>query len=222
MSLSVIESTKNFVKEKMPVDPTGHDWYHTFRVAKVAKIISADEGGDPLVIELASLLHDIDDWKFGDNEDNGAKLAQRFLANLECSAEVINHVCEIIQTISFKGAHVSNAMSSLEGRIVQDADRLDAMGPIGIARALAYGGYKGQPIFDPSIKVVMHKDFSSYKSHQGTTINHFHEKLLLLKDKLHTPSAVRIGERYHQDLIQFIQGFMEQWRCDVSSMVERA
>lgn len=208
---SIIEKTQVYVKENLPIEPTGHDWYHVFRVCETAKYIAEHEGGDLLIIQLAALLHDIADWKFSKHQDNGAALADDFLSSIGVERKVVNQVCEIIQYSSYKGAQVNDAMTSLEGKIVQDADRLDALGAMGIARAFAYGGYKGQPIHDPQIKPIMHDSFEAYKNHQGTTINHFYEKLLLLKDKMNTATGRQLAEKHHAILESFLKAFLAQW-----------
>lgn len=208
---SIIEKTENFVKEKLPIEPTGHDWHHAFRVRNIALKISDSEGGDRLIIELSALLHDIADWKFSGSEDNGASIADDFLTSNGLPRQSVNGVCDIIQNNSYKGANVTNTIKSLEGKIVQDADRLDAMGAMGIARAFAYGGYKGQPIYDPDLKPSLHDSFEAYKNHKGTTINHFYEKLLLLKDKMNTNTAKQLAENKHKILESYLEQFISEW-----------
>ncbi len=210
--MSLIENTENYVKETLSKDASGHDWWHIYRVRNLALHIQKTEGGDKKIIELAALLHDIADWKFHDGDENiGAIKASTFLEKQDCDKQTISKVADIIQEISFKGAKVSTPMSSLEGRIVQDADRLDAIGAIGIARTFAYGGNKGREMYNPNIKAEMHDSFAAYKKNNGPTINHFYEKLLLLKDRINTSTAQKIAEERHQYMEKFLQEFYAEW-----------
>lgn len=201
----------------MQGEPTGHDWWHAWRVWKIAKKIAKKEGGDLFVIELAALLHDVEDWKFDGRENSGIALAKKWLNELKVDKENIEHVCHIIKNISFKGARVKNKMRLREGKIVQDADRLDVLGAIGIARTFAYGGYKGREIYNPKIKPRLHRTFKEYKKAKSTSINHFYEKLLLLKDLLlkdlmNTETAKKMAIKRHQFLEQFLKEFFAEWK----------
>lgn len=208
----VLEKTEAFVRKKLEGEGSGHDWWHVDRVRRMAVQIGREEKADLFVIELAALLHDIADWKFQGGDDSaGPKLARQWLESIGVDEAVIAHVCEIIRDISFKGAQVPTEMKSLEGKIVQDADRLDAIGAIGIARTFAYGGHRGQEIYNPAVTPVNHRSFEEYKSSSGPTINHFYEKLLLLKDRMNTPSAKRMAGERHRFMELFLEKFYAEW-----------
>jgi uncharacterized protein len=207
-----IEKTEDYVKQKLQGDGTGHDWWHVDNVRKNAMLIGKEEGADLFVVELAALLHDIADWKFQDGDESvGPRLTREILESLEVDSQVIQHVCDIVGHVSFKGAGAENKISTLEGKVVQDADRLEALGAIGIARCFAYGGHKNRPIYDPSIKPTTHDDFSSYKKNQSHSMNHFYEKLLLLKDRMNTATGKRIAEGRHKFTEQFLGQFFKEW-----------
>jgi uncharacterized protein len=207
----IIEKTILFVKEKLNGDSSGHDWWHIFRVWSMAKTIREKEGGDLFIIEMAALLHDVADWKFYENENDGLQVIVDFLVGLELEKALINKIIEIIKNVSFKGAGVIDKMNSLEGKIVQDADRLDAIGAIGIGRTFAFGGKFGNEMYNPDVKAKMHESFEDYKKDKGTTINHFYEKLLLLKDRMHTITAKRIAEQRHDYMLEFLDQFYKEW-----------
>jgi uncharacterized protein len=210
--MTLIKNTEKHIKEILSKDASGHDWWHIFRVRNMALLIQKTEGGDKKIIELAALLHDIADWKFHDGDENiGPDKATSFLKQEECDKQIIASVVEIIKEISFKGAKVCTPMSSLEGQIVQDADRLDAIGAIGIARTFAFGGNKGREMYNPNIKAEMHDSFAAYKKNNGPTINHFYEKLLLLKDRINTPTGRKIAEKRHQYMEDYLQEFYSEW-----------
>jgi uncharacterized protein len=207
--------TEAFVREKLPTDATGHDWQHVFRVRRNALAIAREEGADLVVVELAALLHDIADHKFhGGDEHAGARTAREWLQTLQVPSDVIERVCQIISRLSFKGADVVQEPLSLEGQVVQDADRLDALGAIGIARAFAYGGYKGRALHDPQVPPVMHGSFEAYKKSTGPTLNHFYEKLLLLKDRFNTAAGRRMAEERHAFLNEYVKRFLDEWGSD--------
>lgn len=178
----------------------------------MAQRIGQAEQADLLVVELASLLHDIADWKLhaGDSQI-GPEMAGDWLKSLDVDPAVSDQVCCIIADISFKGAGVEQPQLSLEGQVVQDADRLDAMGAIGIARAFAYGGAKGRFLYDPTVVPVEHHTAEAYLRSDGTTINHFHEKLLLLKDRMNTPTGKAVAQERHKFMESYLQRFMEEW-----------
>lgn len=208
----IIAQTAEHIRLKLEGEGSGHDWWHVYRVWKNAIHIGKQEEADLFVIELAALLHDIADWKFHDgNEDIGPQLAREWLETLSVEESIIAHVCRIIRAISFKGAGVKNTMDSPEGLIVQDADRLDAMGAIGIARTFAYGGSKHREMYNPTVNPQLHASFEQYKNSEGTTINHFYEKLLLLKDLMNTPTARKIAEGRHKYMQEFLQQFFLEW-----------
>jgi uncharacterized protein len=208
----IIEEVKKYLKKNFKGEATGHDWYHFWRVWKMSKEIAKKEGGDLFIIELAALFHDIADYKFHDgNIKAGAEKAKTLLKNLGVDNKSIKHVCHIIDNVSFKGAGVRNEIKTKEGMIVQDADRLDVIGAIGIARTLAYGGFKGREIYNPEIKPKLHKSFKEYKINKSSSINHFYEKLLLLKDRLNTKTAKKIARKRHKFLENYLRQFFEEW-----------
>ena len=211
----IIKKVKEYVKRELKGESTGHDWWHALRVWKMAKKIAKKEGGNPFVIELAALLHDISDWKFSGSLKAGSKEAKELLEKLGVDQKIIKEVCYIIENISFKGAGVKDKMETLEGKIVQDADRLDVIGAIGIARVFAYGGFKGREIYNPKIKPKLHKSFKEYKRNKGSSINHFYEKLLLLRDRLNTKTAKRIAKKRHQFMEKFLKQFFNEWGVKV-------
>lgn len=211
----IIKQTNEWIKEKFMGEGTGHDYYHVERVWKMAlKIANKEPGTNLFVVEMAALLHDIDDHKFnGGNEKAGMKAAGNFLDQYMEWMTLTERemIIQIVGEISFKGAGVPTPMSSLEGKIVQDADRLDAIGAIGIARTFAYGGSKSRPIYDPMIKPVCHTSFAAYKTSTAPTINHFYEKLLLLKNLMNTIEGKRIAQERHQFMEDFLKQFYKEW-----------
>jgi uncharacterized protein len=207
----IIQKTADYIKQEFSDDSSGHDWWHIYRVWKNALAICQHENADEFIVQLAALLHDLDDWKFNDSDDETPLRARAWLDSCGVDIPTAEAVCEIIMHISYKGAGVKNKMKSLEGFIVQDADRLDAIGAIGIGRAFAYGGYKNRMMYDPDSPPVMHASFEEYKNSKSATINHFYEKLLLLKDMMNTPTAKRIAEQRHQVMVEFLSQFMAEW-----------
>ena len=210
---TVLLNTQNHVRDLFTGEGSGHDWWHIYRVWKMAQHLTAEEKDvDHFVIELAALLHDIADWKFyGGDEDAGPKAAREWLEQQRVDEEVIVHVCEIIKHLSFKGAGVKSQMETKEGMIVQDADKLDAIGAIGIARTFAYGGHANRALYDPDIKPEYHTSFEAYKNNQSHTINHFYEKLLLLKDLMNTQAAKKVAEDRHKYMEEFLNRFYAEW-----------
>jgi uncharacterized protein len=193
-------------------ESSGHDWWHTYRVWQMALRLAQAEGADSTVVALAALLHDVADWKFHGGDDTlGAQQTRAWLSSLEMPETLIAQVEEIVAKVSFKGAGVADAALSLEGQCVQDADRLDAIGAVGIGRAFAYGGAKGRLMHDPGEAPIFHQNFSEYQQKQSSTLNHFYEKLLLLKDRLHTAEARRIAAERHSFMEQFVQRFLLEW-----------
>ena len=211
----MISKVKDFVRHHLSTAESGHDLHHAIRVWKNAKLIAAYESVDPSVVELAALLHDIADAKFHEgDEELGAKIAADFLQKLPILPEVIHHVCQIIRHMSFKGGNEAISFNSREMEVLQDADRLDALGAIGVARAFSYGGYRGRAFFDPAIRPNLDMDKDTYRKSTAPTINHFFEKLLLLKDQMHTRKGKEMAENRHQFLLQFLEQFFREVECD--------
>ena len=209
---NTIQKVADEVKAKLEGEGSGHDWWHIVRVWNMAKHIGASEGADTFVVELAALLHDIADWKFHGGDDTvGPKVARQILEKHSVPTEVINKVCVIIMGMSFKGAGVKTEMPTLEGKVVQDSDRLDAIGAIGIARTFAYGGHKNRPMYDPNEKPSLHQSKEEYFNSESPTINHFYEKLLLLKDKMNTKTAKSLAEDRHQFMEEYLDRFFQEW-----------
>jgi uncharacterized protein len=200
------------VKETLANAEGGHDWFHIERVWKTARHIAEEELVDIHVVELASLLHDIADSKFNDGDESvGPRIARNFLESKKLPDEIIEHVVMIIENISFKGGnHIMN-FSSKELLVVQDADRLDAIGAIGIARAFNYGGFKNRALYDPSIPPNLNMDKEAYKKSSAPTINHFYEKLLQLKDRMNTSTGKRIAEERHRFMESYLEQFYKEW-----------
>jgi uncharacterized protein len=204
--------TADHVRKLLAGDSAGHDWWHIERVRRVALTIAREERADLFLVELAALLHDVADWKFaGGDEKAGPAAARKWLESLEVDQPTTDHVCRIISQLSFKGAGVATPMDSLEGACVQDADRLEALGAIGIARTFAYGGWKGQPMHYPDLPPQLHGSFEQYKQNQGTTINHFYEKLLLLQDRMNTAAGKRLAQVRNTFMEQFLEQFFAEW-----------
>lgn len=210
---TVLLNTQTHIKNLFTGESSGHDWWHVYRVWKMSQRLAAEEkNADHFVIELAALLHDIADWKFHDgNEQVGPNAARLWLEEQKVKEKDIAHVCEIIKNLSFKGAGVKPSMKTKEGMIVQDADRLDAMGAIGIARAFAYGGHAKRALYEPEVKPEYHTSFEAYKNNQSHTVNHFYEKLLLLKDLMHTDAAKKVAEERHSYMEEYLQRFYAEW-----------
>lgn len=208
-----LNEIENLVKKEFSGEGTGHDWFHIDRVRNMAMQIAQTESKSNLfVVEAAALLHDIADHKFHGGDDTiGSKRTMKILQELNIEESITLAITQIVAEISYKGAGVRTPMSSLEGEIVQDADRLDAIGAIGIARTFAYGGSKSRPIYDPNIKAVCHTSFAAYKTSTAPTINHFYEKLLLLKDLMNTKEGKRIAELRHIFMESFLGQFYKEW-----------
>ncbi len=210
--LDLVARVAEHVKTKFLSESSGHDWHHIRRVWKLARQIAAAEGANMEVAELGALLHDIADWKFhGGDEAVGPREAERLLTQEGAPRSIIEAVVAIVAAVSFKGAGVRNEMRSLEGQCVQDADRLDAIGAIGIARCFAYGGHDGRLIHDPEVAPVAHQTAAAYKAARGSSINHFHEKLLLLKDRMNTASGRALAEERHRYMEDFVSQFLREW-----------
>ena len=209
---SVVARTAAFVRDQLEGEASGHDWWHVHRVWRTAIEIGKEEGADLYLVQLAALLHDIADAKIHDgDEEIGPRTATNCLRSVEVDEQTVDHVAAIIRDMSFKGAGVSTPMPTREGMIVQDADRLDALGAIGIARAFAYGGARGRVLYDPEAAPVLHATVEEYRSHRGSTLNHVCEKLLLLKDRMNTESARRIADERHRFMEHFLRKFFAEW-----------
>ncbi|MDB5026089.1 MAG: hypothetical protein JWP78_3844 [Mucilaginibacter sp.] len=207
----IIEKTRNFVRETLEGAEGGHDWWHIHRVWVNARRIADTENADLLVVELAALLHDIADSKFhGGDEEIGPATAGRFLHELRLDEAIIIHVQQIIRHISFKAGFDGPDFRSKELEIVQDADRLDAIGAIGIARAFSYGGFKGREIYNPEMIPNLNMTKEEYKNSAGPSINHFYEKLLLLKDKMNTVTGKELAEQRHRFMEIYLQQFYSE------------
>jgi uncharacterized protein len=208
----LIDKTIAFVKEKLDNTEGGHDWFHIERVYKNSILIAQEEDCDLTVVKLGALLHDIADSKFHDGDETiGPKTARTFLESENVFEETINHVINIIENISFKGGNFENKFSSKELEIVQDADRLDAIGAIGIARTFNYGGFKNRALYDPSIAPNLNMSKEEYKNSNSPTLNHFYEKLLLLKDKMNTATGKKIALERHKYMENFLSQFYAEW-----------
>ncbi|MEY4963063.1 MAG: hypothetical protein RLZZ323_382 [Bacteroidota bacterium] len=209
---NLIERTIFFVKETLAQAEGGHDWFHIERVYKNALLIAASEKCDLEIVQLGALLHDIADSKFhGGDETIGPKTARLFLESENVDRTIIDHVIAIIENISFKGGKVERKFSSVELDIVQDADRLDAIGAIGIARTFNYGGFKNRALYHPEIAPNLSMTKEEYKNNQAPTINHFYEKLLLLKDKMNTETGKQIAQDRHRYMEGFLEQFYAEW-----------
>lgn len=208
-----IDTVAGIVKKELEGDGSGHDWWHVYRVWQIARVIGEEEGADMRIVELGALLHDIADYKFHNNDEEiGPRKAREILENIGVDETIVGQVENIVATISFKGAGVASGMSTLEGKVVQDADRLDAIGAIGIARTFAFGGSKGRSMWDPEKKPEMHQTKEAYMNSQSPTINHFYEKLLLLKDRMNTKTAREIAQHRHEYMEKFLEEFFAEWK----------
>lgn len=212
IKMILIDKTIAFVKEKLDNAEGGHDWFHIERVYKNSILIAQEEDCDLTVVKLGALLHDIADSKFHDGDETiGPKTARAFLESENVFEETINHVINIIENISFKGGNFENKFSSKELEIVQDADRLDAIGAIGIARTFNYGGFKNRALYNPSIAPNLNMSKEEYKNSNSPTLNHFYEKLLLLKDKMNTATGKKIALERHKYMENFLSQFYAEW-----------
>lgn len=209
---AIISKTIEFVKATLAGAEAGHDWFHIERVYKTAQTINANEKGDELIVALAALLHDIADSKFnGGDEEIGPQKAGDFLKSINVEEQVIEQVQQIIRNLSFKASFGKLTFASKELDIVQDADRLDAIGAIGIARAFTYGGYKNRVLYDPAIVPKLNMSKEEYKNTTAPTINHFYEKLLLLKHLMKTPTGKAMAEKRHQFMVSYLEQFYAEW-----------
>ena len=213
---TVIQKTIDFVKEVLSDAEGGHDWWHIYRVWKLSKHIAQTENVDNFIVELGALLHDIADSKFHDgNEEIGPRKAREFLSSLDVEKNVIIHVENIISNISFKGGKHTQKFKSPELDVIQDADRLDAIGAIGVTRTFNYGGHKNREIYNPEIKPNLNMTKEEYKNSNAPTLNHFYEKLLLLKDRMNTNTGKSMAEHRHKYMEQFLDEFYKEWNGEL-------
>jgi len=209
----IMESVAKEVEQKLANEGSGHDWWHVARVQNLARHIGRKEKADLFVVELAALLHDIADWKFHNRDETvGPKVAGAILEKNNVANETIASVRSIIANMSYKGAGSKTKMKTIEGEIVQDADRLDAIGAIGIARVFAYGGYSNRSMHDPNTRPALRQTKEEYFKNNSTSINHFYEKLLLLKDRLNTQTAKKIAKERHAFMQKYLKKFFEEWK----------
>ncbi len=208
----IIDQTEIFVKQTLAEAEGGHDWWHIYRVWKLALRMAEEEQADLYIVNLGSLLHDIADAKFHKGDESiGPRIAEEFLRSLSVEQEVIEHVIHIIKYISFKNRNEKAPFVSKELQVIQDADRLDAIGAIGIARAFNFGGFKGRVLYDPSIVPNLNQTKEEYKAAQAPTLNHFYEKLLLLKDMMNTSTGKRMAEGRHRFMEMYLEQFYQEW-----------
>ena len=208
----IIKNTETFVKNSLKNAEGGHDWFHILRVWNNAKLISKNENVDEFVVELGALLHDIADSKFHDGDETiGPKIARKFLESQNVDDAIIVHIENIISNISFKGGNFKQQFNSPELEVIQDADRLDAIGAVGIARTFNYGGFKNRPLYNPEISPDLNQTKEAYKNSEAPTINHFYEKLLLLKDRMNTVTGREIAADRHLYMEQFLTQFYDEW-----------
>jgi len=208
----IIQLTSDYARGQLSGDKTGHDWWHVYRVWRMAKKIGIEEKADLFIVELAALLHDIADWKLHNGDDSiGSEKAGQWLDQFDLADEVKKSVCRIVRDISFHKTIEKPRPLSLEGKVVQDADRLDAMGAIGIARVFAYGGGNNRIIYDPDIKPIVPESAESYFNNQNPSINHFYEKLLLLKDLMNTDYGKKVAAERHLYMKQYLDRFYKEW-----------
>ena len=208
----IIKNTEEFVKNTLKNAEGGHDWFHILRVRNNAKLISKNENVDEFVVELGALLHDIADSKFHDGDETvGPKIAREFLESQQVDDSMIIHIENIISNISFKGGNFEQEFNSPELEVIQDADRLDAIGAVGIARTFNYGGFKNRPLYNPGIPPDLNQTKEAYKNSEAPTINHFYEKLLLLKDRMNTVTGRKIAVDRHLYMERFLSQFYDEW-----------
>ena len=213
MKNKIVNTTINFVKQALSDDFTGHDWEHIRRVHQLALKIQSKEGGNEFIVSMAALLHDLADWKLFNEQEANIKIIN-FLKTEGLNEDEMDQIINIIAQVSYKGSGVDTTPTSLEAKIVQDADRLDAIGVIGVARAFAYGAKKNRSMYNPDILPQTHDSFEEYKNSNSTTINHFYEKLLLIKDLLNTSTAKEIGNKRHEKVESFLRDFIQEWNVE--------
>lgn len=214
-----LDQTRQYVREQLENDSSGHDWWHIARVTKLAKRLAEEEKADLFICELAALLHDVADEKLNSSAEAGLAKVRAWMTDLQVESPAIEHVMEIISTISFKGGQ-QPPVTSKEAQVVQDADRLDALGAIGIARTFAYAGWKGHAIYDPNLPYRTELTHEAYRNGATSAVNHFYEKLLLLKERMNTPSGRALAESRHQVMEQYLAQFYAEWEGSDEDMLE--
>jgi uncharacterized protein len=207
----LIKKTEEYVKKTMLGESTGHDWWHVYRVLKTARLIAKKEKADMFIVELAALLHDLDDWKFCKNNSDEPIKAIEWLEKNKVPEKDASHIIGIIKNMSFKGGTVKAIIATIEGKAIQDADRLDALGAIGIARTFATGSRLGREIYNPSIRPIKYQNFTQMKKSKSTSINHFYEKNLLLKDLMNTKTGKKIAKKRHHFMEEYLAEFYKEW-----------
>lgn len=215
---ALVAKTADFVKQKMYSDGAAHDWWHVYRVCRLAKHIAKQEtGANMLIVELGALLHDIADWKFtGGDLTAGPRAAREWLTSQNAGDNITDSVAYVVEHVSFRGGTNTHVMQTIEGKIVQDADRLDALGAIGIARAFAYGGSKNRSLYEPAVGPSKYESFEEYKKKgDSSTINHFYEKLLLLKDLMNTKTGKQIAQHRHDFMEKYLAEFYKEWEGEL-------
>lgn len=215
MDQLIIDKTVEFVKESLKNAEAGHDWWHIYRVWKTAKNIAQSENVDLLIVELWALLHDIADAKFYNGDDTvGPKIAKKFLQSINLDQKIVEHVEKIVKNISFKWGNIQQGFKSLELDVVQDADRLDALGAIGIARTFHYNWHKNRELYNPDIKPNLNMTKEEYYKSEAPAINHFYEKLLLLKDRMNTETGKKLAQHRHEYMEKYLEEFYKEWEWD--------
>ncbi|MCB0737708.1 MAG: HD domain-containing protein [Bacteroidetes bacterium] len=212
---TVLQHTAAFVQQYFENEPTGHDWWHIKRVWNTSKTIAEIEGANLFVCEMAALLHDLDDWKVSEDGDETPIKANNWMKEQGLDNEMIETIASIITQLSFKGLGVDTTMPTLEGKVVQDADRLDALGAIGIARAFAFGGNRKRLLYHPDIPPKKHQSSHEYKKDEGHTINHFYEKLLYLKDRMQTATGLKLAAERHVFMEVYLEQFYKEWNASL-------
>lgn len=206
-----VEKIAAIVKDKFSGDSGGHDWYHMERVWKMARQLGRAEDADLFIVELAALLHDWADWKISADQAKDTEVMKQLLRDQNVSEAQIEHICDVIDNVSFKGLAKRSTQKTIEGKVVQDADRLDAIGAIAIARVFAYGGHRGRPIHDPAIDLNLKLTDKEYLTTERSGIAHFYDKLLHLKDQINTKSAKKIAEDRHRFMAEYLERFLDEW-----------
>lgn len=209
----IIQRTEEYIRSVFEKEGSGHDWWHMHRVREAAMYIGKREGADLFLTEMLALLHDLDDWKFAEANDETLSRTKKWLYELGLDTSQVDLLEEMIGQISFKGAGEPDMPARIEAKVVQDADRLDAIGAMGIARAFAYGGSKGRMIYDPEAQPALHQTFDEYKRSNSSSVNHFYEKLLLLKDRMNTETGKQLAEKRHTIMVNFLSEFFDEWNC---------
>ena len=210
----IIERTEKFIRKQSYGEASGHDWFHIERVYRMARYLAEREHADLFTVSMAALLHDLDDWKFSEGTETDTSRTEAFLKSLPVEGKDAERILTIVRTLSYKGGVADSSQKTIEGKVVQDADRLDAIGAIGIARAFAYGGKKNRLIYDPQVKPAKFTSLKEVKITKSPTINHFYEKLLKLKDLMNTETARQLAQKRHAFMLQFLEEFYSEWNFE--------